>query len=394
MSSAADEALVLPGRAIGVFGGGQLGRMLGLVAKRLGYQFHVFSDVPNSPAGQVADSETVADFLDEDAVARFARQAHVITLEFENVPTRAVQVASRFAPVRPGPRVLETAQDRWQEKSFLATHGFPVTPFRKISSLNDLQDACQQTVPAVLKTTTDGYDGKGQFMIRNAEQLHEAWQMLGGRELILEDFVEFDCELSVVAARNAAGVFQAFDPIRNHHHNHILDISISPANLPKQVCDRAVEVVRGIMEALDAVGVICVEFFLRAGGDLVVNEIAPRPHNSGHLTIDAHETSQFEQQLRAICGLKPGSTHQNRPAAMVNLLGECWQSGQPDWNAVLTLPGVHLHLYGKSNPRAGRKMGHIVATADTAELATERAIAARKLLNANQPIADSGHPAR
>jgi 5-(carboxyamino)imidazole ribonucleotide synthase len=354
--------------------------MFAIAARRLGYRVHVFSPQADSPAGQVADVEFQADYLDLDAVARFARETDVVTLEFENVPLETLNAAARHALVRPGHEVLQTAQDRIREKKFLQRAGLPVARFQAITSLEELQAVEDELVPGVLKTATDGYDGKGQYMVRDRADLITAWQTLGTARAVLEELVDFNCELSVVSARTENGRFQAFPPIRNCHRNHILDISVSPSGLGERLEKEAMEIAREVMEQLQAVGVLCVEFFLRSDGQLLVNEIAPRPHNSGHLTIDAHSTCQFEQQVRAVCGLPLGSTRQRQAAAMVNLLGDCWQSGEPAWDQCLDFPDLRLHLYGKAEPRPGRKMGHLVALADSAEQAVLQGVAARRLL--------------
>ncbi len=373
----------LPGSTIGVFGSGQLGRMFAIAAKRLGYRVHVLSPTPDSPAGQVADLEILASFDDLDAVAGFAKHVDVVTLEFENVPVAAIETAMRHAAVHPGTHVLETTQNRIREKTFLTKHGLPVPRFRPVRSLAELRSACAELMPAVLKTATCGYDGKGQAVIHSENDIEGAWKKCSCQEAILEELVDFDCELSVVAARTESGSRVAFAPIRNVHRNHILDVSVSPAGLGLKVEREATEIAFTVMDQLDAVGVLCVEFFLRRDGQLLVNEIAPRPHNSGHLTVDAHWTSQFEQQVRAVCGLSLGSNRQLKPAAMVNLLGDCWQAGEPRWQLGLALPNIKLHLYGKGIPEPGRKMGHLTALAESPEQAAEHALAARKLLQSD-----------
>ncbi len=386
--------MVLPGATIGVLGSGQLGRMFTIAAKQMGYRVHVFSPSHESPAGQVADLEIQASFSDLDAVERFARHVDVITLEFENVPLDTIETACQFAPVHPGANVLEVTQHRLREKNFLKDSGIPVPRFESISSLTELKQACNRMLPVVLKTATLGYDGKGQVVIRNASEAEAAWEKLNTDEAILEEWVDYECEFSVVAARTEAGVTAAYPPIRNDHRNHILDISVSPSGLHQALTRSATEITCQIMADLDVVGVLCVEFFLHRDGRLLVNEIAPRPHNSGHLTIDAHLTSQFEQQVRAVCGLSLGSTKQVRPAAMVNLLGECWQHGDPKWHFALTLPNVKLHLYGKKAPDRDRKMGHLTALADSPEQAAEHAMAARRLINFHPQSSQDGQNRR
>lgn len=377
----APTAVIPPGSVIGVLGSGQLGRMFAIAARRMGYRVHTLSPDYDTPTGQVADREIQAAYDDLDAVRAFARGVDVVTFEFENVSAAATEAAAEHAPVRPAGSVLHTTQNRLREKDFLARSGFPVTPFRPVRSPDDLKAALADLgVPAVLKTAGWGYDGKGQVKIAAPDEATAAWEAVGGQECVLESFVDFDREVSVVAARGLDGGFAHFGVIENRHRRHILDISIAPAAAPPGVEEEAVKIARGILEGLDVVGVLCVEMFLTRDGHLLVNELAPRPHNSGHLTFDACVTSQFEQQLRAICGLALGSTEVLRPAAMANLLGDLWQNGKPDWAAACRFPDVKLHLYGKAEPRPGRKMGHLTALAGSTEEAVRRAVAARAAL--------------
>jgi 5-(carboxyamino)imidazole ribonucleotide synthase len=374
-------APILPGATIGVLGSGQLGRMFAIAARRMGYRVHTFSPETDTPTGQVADVEVQAAYEDLDAVGEFTRHVHVVTFEFENIPVTTVDAVAEQVPVRPSGAVLHTAQHRLREKTFLARGGFPVTPFRPVSSPDDLRTAVHDLgYPAVLKTAGFGYDGKGQAKIHSLHEAEEALRALEGQEAILEAFIDFDREVSVVAARGLDGVFTHYGVIENAHRHHILDVSIAPATVSAKIAQEAVEIARSILEALDVVGVLCVEFFLTRDGKLLVNELAPRPHNSGHLTFDACVTSQFEQQLRAVCGLPLGSTEQYRPAAMANLLGDLWQDGEPDWEAACAFPEVKLHLYGKLVPRPGRKMGHLTALARSAEAAAQVVREARSAL--------------
>ncbi len=373
--------VVLPGSVIGVLGSGQLGRMFTIAARRLGYRVHVLSPDDDTPAGQVADIEIQADYQDLDAVTRFARAVDVITFEFENVPVTTAQMAARYAPVRPAGQVLHTTQNRLREKTFLRDAGLPVTPFAPLRSLADLDGAIAAVgLPAVLKTASWGYDGKGQSRVASRQEATQAWQTLGGGEAILERWIDFEAELSVVAARGVTGQLACFDPITNSHRQHILDVSLAPANVSARVAEAATEIARTVLAQLDVVGVLCVEFFVTRQGELLINELAPRPHNSGHLTIDAHVTCQFEQQVRAVCGLPLGSTEQLRPAAMANLLGDLWADAEPSWFHACVLPDVKLHLYGKREPRMGRKMGHVTALGQTTDAAVARALEARRLL--------------
>ncbi len=374
---------ILPGGTIGVLGSGQLGRMLAIAARRMGYRIHTFSPERDTPTGQVADVEVCAAYDDLEAVRAFARRVDVVTFEFENVSAAAAHAASEYAPVRPAGAVLHTTQHRVREKTFLARAGFPVTPFWPVHSLDDLWSGLDRLgYPAVLKTAGFGYDGKGQAKITSPAEAETAFRALGSQDAMLEAFIDFEREVSVVAARGLDGSFAHYGVIENEHRHHILDVSVAPADLPLELQRQAVEIARGILEALEVVGVLCVEFFLTRAGTLLVNELAPRPHNSGHLTFDACVTSQFEQQLRAVCGLPLGSTEQFQPAAMVNLLGDLWQPHEPDWAAACAFPAVKLHLYGKREPRAGRKMGHLTALAASPQEAVHLARAARAALTA------------
>ena len=373
---------IFPPSIIGVFGSGQLGRMLALAAKSMGYRIHTFSPERDSPTGQVADREVAAAYDDMDALREFVRGVDVVTFEFENVPAHVAEIAMEAGvPVRPGGHVLHTAQNRQREKSFLAATGLPVTPFAAVHTRADLTAAVAQLgAPAVLKTAAFGYDGKGQVKLDrgDAAELDAAWAAIGAQPAILEAFVPFTHEVSVVAARGVDGSFANYGVIENIHVNHILDLSIVPARVPLAVAAKAAGLAQDLMDALDVVGVLCVEYFVTAAGDVLINEIAPRPHNSGHLTINAAITSQFEQQARAVCGLPLGCTDYLRPAVMANLLGDLWEDGAPNWAAALALPGVKLHLYGKHTPRPGRKMGHLTALADSVDEALDLAVRARR----------------
>ena len=391
-------APILPGAAVGVLGSGQLGRMFAIAARKMGYRVYTLSPDNDTPTGQIADLEVVANYDDLDTVAAFAKQVSVVTFEFENVSAAATETAARYAPVRPAGKVLHTTQHRLREKTFLSQHGFPVTPYAPIASVVELRAAVARLgTPSILKSAGFGYDGKGQFKITSADQVEQAWNAVtahAGPEqsairdprsaiAVLEAFVTFEREVSVVAARGVDGSFAHWGVIENDHRNHILDLSVAPAAVEPGVHAKAIEIARGVLEALDVVGVLCVEFFLTPKGDLLVNELAPRPHNSGHLTFDASLTSQFEQQLRAVCGLPLGDTRLHSPAAMAQLLGDTWlDSGPtgPNWAAALANPNVKLHLYGKADPRRGRKMGHLTALAPTVEEAKRQVLAAREVL--------------
>jgi 5-(carboxyamino)imidazole ribonucleotide synthase len=376
---------ILPGATLGVLGSGQLGRMFAIAARRMGYRVHTLSPEYDTPTGQVADREVQAAYDDLDAVREFARGVDVVTFEFENVSAAAAEAAAASTPVRPSGSVLHTCQHRLREKRFLAGASFPVAPFAVVRSASELTAALDTVgLPAVLKTAGWGYDGKGQVKIGAVSEAAAAWASLGTFEAVLEAWIDFERELSVVAARGLDGSYADYGPIENRHKNHILDLSIAPAGLPPQVAREAGEIARGVLAALDVVGVLCVELFWTRDGRLLVNELAPRPHNSGHLTFDAAVTSQFEQQLRAICGLPLGATDLLRPAAMANLLGDLWQGGEPDWVAACRSPAVKLHLYGKATPRPGRKMGHLTALAETPAAALEQVVTARSVLTSAQ----------
>jgi 5-(carboxyamino)imidazole ribonucleotide synthase len=357
---------VLPGSTIGVLGSGQLGRMFAISARRMGYRVHTYSPDRDSPTGQIADVEIDAPYEDLDRVRQFASAVDVVTFEFENVPAATAEAAAQCTLVRPAGEVLHTTQHRLREKNFLRDHGFPVTRFEPITEAGDLCRVVPDFGPAILKTAGFGYDGKGQYRVRTLAEAEAAWDAMGRQEAVLEAVVDFEAELSVVGVRGADGQCMFYAPSCNHHVAGILDVSFSPA--PFAAKD-AIAITLGILEQLHVTGVLCVEFFLTREGALLVNELAPRPHNSGHLTIDACVTSQFEQQLRAVCGLPLGSTEMLRPAAMANLLGDIWTGGEPQWEAPLALTEVKLHLYGKSEPRPGRKMGHLTATAPAAQVA-------------------------
>lgn len=381
VNPANSSRVIAPGAALGVLGSGQLGRMFTIAARRMGYRVHTFSPDEDTPTGQVADVEVTASYEDLDALRAFAGQVEVVTFEFENVPTEAVDAVEALAPVRPSGMALHTAQQRTREKTFLADHGFPTVPFAAAATLDELWNGVALVgTPAVIKTAAFGYDGKGQHKVTTQADVEHIWSAIGHQEALVEKFIPLQAEISIVAARGLDGSIVEYVPFENRHRNHILDLTTAPAAIPPAVAARAGEIVRAVLEELQYVGVLCVEFFLDTDGELYVNELAPRPHNSGHLTIDAAVTSQFEQQLRAICGLPLGSTELVKPAAMANLLGDLWADGEPNWAAACRFPDVKLHLYGKAEPRPGRKMGHLTAMGRTAAEAQDRVIAARDAL--------------
>lgn len=377
---------VLPGATIGILGGGQLGRMTAQAAQAMGYRVAVFDPDPQAPAAQVTRLCTTADYDDLDAVAAFARQADVVTFEFENVPAATAEACAAHALVRPAAGVLHVSQQRLREKQTLAALGLPVPAFRPVDSLAALRAALAEVgLPAVLKTVASGYDGKGQQRIDRVEDAPAAWAAIAGQPAVLEAFVSYERELSVIGARSPDGRVALYAPFGNDHADHILDVTVSPAPLPDRVCRQAHELARAALEGLGVVGLLCVELFLLPSGSLLINETAPRPHNSGHVTLDAHATSQFEQHVRAVCGLPLGPTTQLVPgAALANLLGDLWQHGEPNWPAALAAGDVHLHLYGKAEPRPRRKMGHLTATAADAATAEARVRAARAALTATR----------
>ncbi len=372
----------LPGATIGVMGGGQLGRMFTVAARQLGYRVHIFSPEKRSPAGQLADLEIVAGYTDREAVEDFARGIDVLTFEFENIPAEAIAWCAAHCVVRPAGRVLHTAQHRLREKEFLRGEGLPIAPFARVESETALRTALEKIgTPAVLKSASFGYDGKGQCKITEPGLVSRAWDAVGADVAVVEGFIPFEREVSLIIARGLDGATACFPLCENLHRNHILDLTVVPARVPESVADAARDLAIRVAESLDLVGVLAVEMFLLADGALVINELAPRPHNSGHFSLDACVTSQFEQQVRAVCGLPLGSTDLLRPCAMANLLGDVWSGGEPAWPAAAAFPGVKLHLYGKSDPRPGRKMGHLTALAGTVEEAIEAASNARAALN-------------
>ena len=370
-----------PGATIGVLGSGQLGRMFAIAARELGYKIIIYSPDNDTPAGAIGDIEIAAPYEDLVKIQEFARRVDVVTFEFENVPSATTRAVAEIVPVRPDGQVLHVTQHRLREKTFLAEHGFPVTPFRRITTKEDLETAARELgLPAVLKTASFGYDGKGQMKLKTSADLDPAWDALGGAEGIYEAFVNFEKEISVIAARTAGGEFAAFPVFENAHASHILDVTFAPAAIGPDLARQAHELAAGILEQLGVVGLLTVEMFVTRDGRLLVNELAPRTHNSGHLTIDACVTSQFEQQVRAVCGLPLGSTELRQPAAMANLLGDLWTKGEPRWADALKDNQVKLHLYGKAAARVGRKMGHLTATGRTTEEAVKRVTEARARL--------------
>lgn len=367
---------------IGIFGGGQLGRMLAMSARTMGYRSVSLDPGEDCPASQVTDLHITAQYDDLDAARELAERSDVVTYEFENVDATAIEVISELKPVYPSPSVLRVCQDREIEKSTMRELGIGVPEFRVVRSRNEALLAVREIgVPVVMKTTRWGYDGKGQSVVRESSDPGSAFEGLGGAEdapVIVEGFVDFEMEVSVVCARNLEGEMQAFPVSENVHVDGILDTSIVPARCSDAVKDEAVRVAMRITEGLDVIGLIAVEMFVTRDGSVLVNELAPRPHNSGHWTIEGCETSQFEQLARIMVGMPMGDVSLRSPTVMVNLLGDVWEAagGSPDWGAVLAMPRAHLHLYGKSGYRIGRKMGHITVTGEMVEEALAVADAA------------------
>ena len=377
------ESPLNPGSTIGIIGGGQLGRMLAIAARQMDYKTVVLAPDSNCPAGQVADRVIRSDYSDLKASSELAALADVVTYEFENVDADSVSSAEKHKPVRPSSSVLRTTQNRLHEKKALLQAGIPVANFRKVDSLRDLEDAASVLgYPMVLKTATEGYDGKGQSIIDGERDLANSYDQLSARnvDLIVEQFVSFKAEVSTICARTIDGMTATFDPAENIHRNHILDTSIVPARIDESVVDKARIIATDIAEKLDVIGLIAVEMFVTQENDILVNELAPRPHNSGHYTMDGCDTSQFEQLVRVLAGMPITLPRLHSPTVMVNLLGEIWEDtgGNPDWQRALEMPGVSLHLYGKSAARVGRKMGHINVVAETVEEALYIAVEARE----------------
>lgn len=348
--------MLSPGATIGILGGGQLGRMTALAAARLGYRTHVFATEPDSPAAQVSAGTTVAAWDDAAAIARFAARIDAATFEFENIPAAAVRRVATLKPVMPRPEILEISQDRIAEKSFLNRIGVATTTYREVPDIAGLGLALRALAGrGVLKTARMGYDGKGQVDVRRDTPVEAAWRQMGATRGILEAFVDFRCEISVIVARGADGAMAAYPPVENRHVNHILDTTIAPAAVPPATARQAETIARDIAAQLDLVGVLAVEMFVTQDGRVLVNELAPRPHNSGHWTIDACATSQFEQLVRAVCGLPLGATERHADAVMKNLIGREVEA----WHEAIADPSAHLHLYGKREVLPGRKMGHV-----------------------------------
>ena len=365
--------MILPEATLGVLGGGQLGRMFAMAARTMGYRVIVLDPDPLSPAGSVADEQIIASYADEAALKALAKRCAAVTTEFENVPAASLDFLANHCVMRPGAAAVRVAQDRIQEKTWLREQGFATAPFAVVRTRQDLEAGFAGIGgPALLKVSRFGYDGKGQARVDSLETARAAFLAMGEEACVLEGFMPLELELSVVLARGSDGEIASFPVAENQHENGILDLSIVPA----RVVDATTQLARGMAEniarQLDYVGVLAVEFFLLTDGSLLINEIAPRPHNSGHYTLDACLTDQFEQQVRALCGLPLGDTRLLSPVVMLNLLGDVWCGERARWEAVFREPAAKLHLYGKREPRPGRKMGHVNVLAESVDAAFAR----------------------
>lgn len=371
---------ILPNAMLGILGGGQLGRMFTMAARAMGYRVTVLDPDPDSPAGSLADAHLRAAYDDPAALNHLADTCVAVTTEFENVPADSMTYLAERIRVSPAAESVFIAQDRIREKNYIAGAGLAVAPFLAIETAADLEQDLQGHLPGILKLARLGYDGKGQIRVGTPEETKAAFAALGRKSCVLERLLDLKAEVSVIVARTGPGEITTFPVAENQHEAGILDISIVPARVSEAVAARAREMALQLAEAMDYVGVLAVEFFVLGGGELVINEIAPRPHNSGHYTLDACMTSQFEQQVRTLCGLPPGETRLLSPVVMVNLLGDIWRDDEPAWDRLLSEPNVMLHLYGKREARIGRKMGHFNVLAEEVETALEQALALKRML--------------
>jgi len=376
--------MIQPGATIGILGGGQLGRMTGLAARSLGYDVHVLDPDPNCPASVIASRTVTARFDDAEAAASLASRCAVVTLEIEQIGTAALAAVAARTPLRPSAEAVHVIQDRIRQKTWLAANGFPVGAFRAVASRDESVAAFEQLGRCIFKSTRGGYDGRGQIRVGSADAAADAWKSLGERPCLVEQFLDIASEVSMLVARRPAGARSSdasrhvtFPPSFNHHEHGILDWSVLPASAAPANVRQASEVANGIAATLGIEGLIAVEMFIQQDGTLLVNELAPRPHNTFHSTERGCATSQFEQLVRAVCDLPLGSTEILRPAAIANLLGDLWSGGTPDFAAALTVPSVRLHLYGKASARPGRKMGHLSAVGLTGDEARDRVLRAR-----------------
>ena len=372
--------MILPGKTLGMLGGGQLGRMFVMAAHAMGYHVIVLDPDPDSPAGRIADEHIHASYSDQWAIEQLANNCDAITTEFENIPSATLKKLEQTLPVRPSAAAVEIAQNRIAEKTFLADNGFSTAPFFPIYEKEELDFALTQIGgTAILKVASFGYDGKGQAIVNNLDEAIAAFEAMGSVHCVLEEKVSLAAEVSVVLARGRDAKITCYPIGENHHVNGILEYTSVPSSLPKRILDQAINEASLFSEKLNYCGIMAVEFFYTTDDRLLINEVAPRPHNSGHYTIDACKTSQFEQQVRMMCGLPAGSVELLSPVVMYNILGDIWVNGEPDWEQLLSNPNVKLHLYGKREARAGRKMGHFTCLGNsTTELLQET----RRLANA------------
>lgn len=375
-------AAILPPSMLGILGGGQLGRMFAVAAKTMGYRVTVLDPDANAPAAQFADVHLCAPFNDADALKTLAQTCAAVTTEFENVNADAMRELARTTRVSPSGDCVAIAQDRIVEKSWINKAGLPTAPYLAIESVEDIQVELSPYLPGILKTARLGYDGKGQVRVSTAEEARAAYANLGGQACVLEKMLALKLEVSAIVTRVSTAQIAVFPVAENSHENGILDVSIVPARIDPALAASAQQMAQSLAEALDYVGVLAVEFFVLADDSLVVNEIAPRPHNSGHYTLTACLTDQFQQQVRAMCGLLPGRTDLLSPVVMVNLLGDVWKEDgrEPNWDVLAEAPNAQLHLYGKKQARPGRKMGHFNVMAATADEALEQAEALKDTL--------------
>ncbi len=371
----------MPGAKLGLLGGGQLGRLFTMAAHYLGYQVIVLDSSPESPAGHVADRFICADYKNSNALQKLSDQCAAITTEFENIPAESLRILAETCVVSPDADSVSIAQNRTAEKQFLATNGFAIAPFEIVGEAGEvLEQHSTNLFPGILKVSQFGYDGKGQRHVNNQLELEAAFDDLGNVPCVLEQLMPLAREISVIVARGADGALETFPVAENQHVNGILDISIIPARISQELMQQARDSASQVAQKLEYQGVLCVEFFVLEDGQLLINEIAPRPHNSGHYSIDACATSQFEQQVRVLCGMPLGNTTLHCAAVMVNLLGDLWREGEPDWSFVLQQASTKLHLYGKTEARPGRKMGHFTVLDETTDKALSKALKIKRQL--------------
>lgn len=371
---------ILPNAMLGILGGGQLGRMFTMAARAMGYRVTVLDPDPDSPAGGLADVHICSKYDDPGALQMLVDTCAAVTTEFENVPAESMRFLQARMRVTPSAECVSIAQDRIKEKRYVSGVGLDVAPFLAIENEVDLVQATEAYLPGILKSARLGYDGKGQIRVKTAEEVHAAWQQMGSKPCVLEKMLNLKTEISVIVTRTSTTEVSTFPVAENQHESGILDISIVPARVPTAIADKAREMALKLAESMNYVGVLAVEFFVLDDNSLLINEIAPRPHNSGHYTIDACLTSQFEQQVRTMCALPPGDNYLLKPVAMVNLLGDIWRDDEPAWDKLLSQPNVKLHLYGKTEARIGRKMGHFDVLADDVNAALAQAIELKQML--------------